>query len=327
MDVALFLMDDVADFGLAAVREVLNMANALRSELDCPPPPWNVRAVGLGASARCASGTHIPTTPFVALPDTVDVVVVPAVNLPQANSLIEMISSAGSRKALELIADGHRKGMSLAAACTGTFVLAESGVLDGKTATTSWWLSSAFRRRYPQVTLRAELTLCHSGSITTAGAVLSHLDLALSLVNSRSPALAELVTRYMMIGNRNSQLNFVIPEVIARGDPLVVAFERWVRGNLSNSFRISTAARAIGVTERTLQRATAAEVDMSPRDFVNAIRLEQATKLLQDTTLTVDAVATRVGYLNGATLRGLIRRRGMTVSEIRAVRPSWKSPD
>lgn len=193
IDVGLFLVNGVADFGLAVIREVLNVANALRTELNCAPRPWIVRAVGVGSSVCSGSGTHISTTPVAALSGRLDLLVVPAVNVLQADSLIEMVCSPDNRDVLELIIDGIQHGTDLAAACAGTFFLAESGVLDGKMATTSWWHSSDFRR--------------------------THLDLALSLVNSQSPGLAELVTRYMLIGNRSSQLNFMIPEAIARGTP------------------------------------------------------------------------------------------------------------
>ncbi|GAA5168069.1 hypothetical protein GCM10023321_61640 [Pseudonocardia eucalypti] len=324
MDVGVFVVDGVADFGLAAVREVLNTANSLRAELECPPRPWHVRTVAIGDSALTGSGCIVPATPVTELEGHFDLLLVPAVNVVAADALVELVSSPKHRAALELIAAEAGNGMYLAAACTATFFLAESGVLDGGTATTSWWLGPAFRRRYPGVELRIDQTLCRSGRVTTAGAVLSHLDLALSLVNARSPALADLVARYMLIGNRVSQLNFLLPEVIARGDPLVVAFDRWVRDHLADSFRISAAARDLGVTERTLQRATAAELGMAPRDFVNAIRLEQAAGLLRDTTLTVDAVAARVGYLNGATLRGLVRRQGMAIADLRSARPAWR---
>lgn len=323
MEVGLFVVDGVADFGLAAVREVLNTANSLRDELDYPPQSWNVRTVAIRESVSTGSGSVVPATPVVDLDGRFDLLLVPAVNVLAAEALVEMVSSPEYLNARELIAAAAGDGVHLAAACTATFFLAESGVLDGGTATTSWWLGPAFRRRYPGVELRIDQTLCRSGRVTTAGAVLSHLDLALSLVNAHSPALADLVARYMLIGNRSSQLNFLLPEVIARGDPLVVAFDRWVRDHLASSFRISTAARDLGVTERTLQRAMAAELGMSPREFVNAIRLEQATRLLRETTLTVDAVATRVGYLNGATLRGLVRRQGRAIADIRS-RPAWR---
>lgn len=326
MDVGVFVVDGVADLGLAAVREVLNFANSLRAELDCPPSAWHVRALGIGDSVRSASGCHIPTTPVATLTNHPDVLIVPAVNVLDAEMLIETISSAQHRPTVEFIAEAGERGVTLAAGCTGTFFLAESGVLDGGTATTSWWLGPAFRRRYPKVELQLDRILCRSGQVTTAGASLSHLDLALSLVNSRSPALAELVARYLMVGNRHSQLSFLIPEVVTRANPLLAAFERWVREHLSSHFRISTAARTLGVTERTLQRATAAELGMSPTDFVNAIRVEQATRLLRETTLTIEAVAARVGYLNGAALRGLIRRQGLAIADIRAARAPWQLP-
>lgn len=323
MDVALLLADGVADFGLAAVREVLDMANALTEELDPPPQPWTVHTVAVGDSVRSASESSIPTTPILTLADRLDLLLVPAVNVLRADALIELVSSPENHQMRELIAHAWHNGTQLAAACTGTFFLAESGVLDGAAATTSWWLGPAFRRRYPKVKLKVGQTLCRGERVMTAGAVLSHLDLALSLVSSRSPALADLVCRYMMIGNRNTQHDFMIPEVIARGHPLVAAFELWVRDHLAEGFHISAVAETLGVTERTLQRVTAAELGMSPREFVTTIRLEQATRLLRDTTLTVDTIASRVGYLNGSTLRGLIRRRGMAIADIRAARPSF----
>jgi transcriptional regulator GlxA family with amidase domain len=326
MEVGIFVVDGVADLGLAAVREVLNTANSLRMQLDCPPSAWRVRALGVGDSVCSASGCHIPTTPLATLTGRFDVLIVPAVNVLDPDVLIEVVSSTQHRRTIGLIAEAGEHGANLAAGCTATFFLAESGVLNGGTATTSWWLGPAFRRRYPNVQLDIDRILCRSGQVTTAGAVLSHLDLALSVVNSRSPALAELVARYLMVGNRHSQLGFLIPGVVARADPLLAAFERWVREHLPYHFRISSAAHTLGVTERTLQRATAAELGMSPRDFVNAIRVEQATRLLRETTLTVEAVAARVGYLNGATLRGLMRRRGMTIADIRAARPPWQLP-
>ncbi|NQE68402.1 helix-turn-helix domain-containing protein [Nocardia gamkensis] len=150
------------------------------------------------------------------------------------------------------------------------------------------------------------------------------MDLALSLIASRSPALAERAMRYLAVGAGRPQREFIVPEVIARGDSVTAAFERWVREHLGENFRIAHAARAIGVTERSLQRATHAELGMSPTEFVHDIRLERAVHLLRTTALTVDAVAAKVGYLNAGTLRGLFRRRrGMSISEIRMTRVSY----
>jgi transcriptional regulator GlxA family with amidase domain len=324
MDVVVFVVDGVADFGYAALLETFNTANAVRTELADPPQPWRIRSASFGATVRSGNGNTVPTIPLDELGDEFELMIVPAVNVLEAAALIELISAPASRPVLDRLVAARDRGAHLAAACTGTFFLAEAGVLDGSAATTSWWLGPSFRRRYPRVELDEGRTLCRGQGVTTAGAALSHMDLALSLIASKSPALAERAMRYLAVGAGRPQREFIVPEVIARGDSVTAAFERWVREHLGENFRIAHAARAIGVTERSLQRATHAELGMSPTEFVHDIRLERAVHLLRTTALTVDAVAAKVGYLNAGTLRGLFRRRrGMSISEIRMTRVSY----
>lgn len=209
-------------------------------------------------------------------------------------------------------------GTQLAAACSGAFFLAEAEVLDGLQATTSWWLGPAFRKRYPSVRLDERLTLVADGGVTTAGAAFAHIDLALSLVRQVSPDLADSVARHLVIGERSSQAAYAVPALLASHDTVVTAFERWVRDHLGDALRVGDAAVGIGVSERTLQRTTAAVLGMSPMDFVHEIRLEQATFLLRTTDRTIDQVARAVGYANTGTLRALVRRqRGTTLSALR----------
>jgi transcriptional regulator GlxA family with amidase domain len=324
MDVAVFVQDGVADFGLAAVLEAFGTANSLRDELESAPEPWHLRVVSTGDQVCSAYGHLVPTTPVADLPDGFDLMIVPALRVLDADALIEAVSAPANRSVLELMSQAHESGAHLAAACTGTFYLAESGVLDGLNATTSWWLGPAFRRRYPRIELDEGQVLCRTDRLTTAGASLSHLDLALSLIAASSPALAELTAKYMVVGERRPQADSVIPEVLARHNSLVAAFERWVRDHIAEQFRIADAAHQLGVTERSLQRATQAEIGMSPRDFIHDVRLERATHLLRTTTLTVDSVSVKVGYLNAGTLRSLFRRRrGRTIAEVRSSRFSW----
>jgi transcriptional regulator GlxA family with amidase domain len=124
----------------------------------------------------------------------------------------------------------------IAAACTGTFVLAESGLLNGCEATTTWWLSPLFRQRYPHVKLDAHRIVVSSGSALTAGAALSHLDLALWLIRNSSPELAALVARYLVFDTRLSQSAYAISDHLAHSDPLV---ERSTAGCVNTSTRQS----------------------------------------------------------------------------------------
>ncbi|MEV0107743.1 AraC family transcriptional regulator [Nocardia sp. NPDC050799] len=113
--------------------------------------------------------------------------------------------------------------------------------------------------------------------------------------------------------------------MVARGSSLIAGYERWVRDHLSEQFLIATAARELGVTERSLQRAPRAALGMSPKDFADDIRLDRATRLLRSGGLTVGSVAREVGCLNASALRTLARRRrGLSLAEIRTHRLPWE---
>jgi transcriptional regulator GlxA family with amidase domain len=324
VDIAVLVTDNVSDFGLSAILTAFSTGNALRLELPTPPEPWRIRTVSLDTSVRSNHGLIVPTMPLSELPADIDLLIVPAALEIGGEALIDLVSSAANRPVLERILSAYHGGAHMASACTGTFFLAEAGVLDGARATTSWWLGPIFRRRYPRIELDESRLLCRSGTVTTAAAALAHLDLALSLIAAQSPALAELVSRYFLLGDRRTQAEFAIPAVIARGDSLVADFERWVRDHIADQFSMARAARALAVTQRGLQRATQTEIGMTPHEFVTDIRLEHATHLLRTTKLSIENIAARVGYSQASTLHSVFRRRrGRTVAEVRASALVW----
>jgi transcriptional regulator GlxA family with amidase domain len=308
MRIGVLAVPDLFDSGLSAVLDVLATANALREEVAASVLPFEVTVAGAGASVQTAHGLRLATTPLAELDAVPDLLIVPAVACG-FKAPMQVVDSVRDHPVLADVAALHTAGSALAAACTGTFFLAEAGVLDGLLATTSWWLGPVFRRRYKAVRLDDSRTLARDGRVTTAGAAFAHIDLALSIVAQQSPALAELVARYLVIGDRPSQAVFAIPSHLASTDPVVTAFERWVRGHIAEPLQISEVAAAIGVSERALQRTTAAALGMSPVGFLHEIRLDEATFRLRTTSQTVDAVAAAVGYQNASTLRTLVRRR------------------
>lgn len=222
------------------------------------------------------------------------------------------------RPTVAAIAAARAAGAEVVGACSGTLLMARSGALDGQPATTTWWLGPLFREHFPKVDLDVAATLVRGEGVRTAGAAFAHIDLALSLVQQRSPVLADIVARHLLIGDRASQAGFAMPSVMAHHHPDLSAFERWVRRHLDQPIRIAAAAEAIGVSERTLQRLTDASLGMSPLEFVNDIRLDEAVFLLRTSTLSVEGVAARVGFGSAAALRRLVqRRRGRTLRAVR----------
>ncbi|MFI5844550.1 helix-turn-helix domain-containing protein [Catenuloplanes sp. NPDC051500] len=162
--------------------------------------------------------------------------------------------------------------------------------------------------------------LITSRLITTAGAAFGHVDLALSVVRHRSPMVADLVARYLVIDDRPAQSAYIIPSALAQSDPVVAAFERWAREHLAAPISIPAAAKAIGVRDRTLQRSVQRTIGTSPIRFVQDLRVERATHLLRTTELSIDTIARRVGYEQPNTLRLLLRERtGQTTTTLRGV--------
>jgi transcriptional regulator GlxA family with amidase domain len=206
----------------------------------------------------------------------------------------------------------------MTAACIGTFILAESGLLDTHQSTTTWWLAPLFRRRYPNVILDESNMIVKSGRFVTAGAALGHMDLALWLVRSVSPQVATLTAKYLIVDSRPSQSAYALADHLVHDDPVVQRFETWARGRLTRGFSLDEAAKAVGASKRTLARRMQDVLGKSPLSYFQSLRVERAVHLLKTGTASVDEIAARVGYADGATLRLLLRRQlNLGVKEIR----------
>jgi transcriptional regulator GlxA family with amidase domain len=318
MKLAVLALNGVFDTGLAAVLDTLTTANELAAALGIAAPTFEVSVIGLRRSVRTALGLQVPVQPPAAL-QRPDCVVVPAIGTKMPEPLLQALVRREVQDAAEQLRAWHAGGARMAAACIGGFVLAESGLLNGHEATTTWWLGPLFRQRYPAVQLDETRMLVPSGEFVTAGAAIGHLDLALWLVRQASPELAAVAARYLLVDARPSQAAYMIPDHLAHADPLVQRFERWARGRLAEGFSLDAAAAALATSKRTLQRRIEAVLGKSPLSYFQDLRVERAVHLLRTSRRDVEAIAAEVGYADGVTLRTLLRRRlGRGVRELRA---------
>jgi transcriptional regulator GlxA family with amidase domain len=316
MEVAVLVYDGVFDSGLAAILDVLDGANAMGQELH-EPPSWNVTTIGSQPQVRTGAG-HLVATKPLAHAETADLLIVPAMAERRPAALLDHIGGDRSLAVRDQITRARERGTAIASACTGTFLLAEAGILDGLRATTSWWLAPIFRTRYPAVQVDQSQMVIDCAGVTTAGAAFGHVDLALAIVRASSPALADLVARYLVVDERPSQSAYIIPSALAQNDPTVAAFERWARERLAEPINISDAAKAIGVSTRTLQRSVQRTLGTSPIRFIQDLRIERASHLLRTTDLSMETIARKVGYEHPNTLRVLLRQRtGKTTTALR----------
>lgn len=317
MRITLVALDGVFDTGLAALLDAFTTANELARLHGVPVSPFELTVAGTGRRVRTAQGLTLATTPFP-LRRAPDWVVVPAIGVKLPAPLVAALGAAQVRAAGEALRHWAGRGASVAAACIGTFVLAESGLLDRHESTTTWWLAPLFRERYPAVQLDESRMLVKSGKVVTAGAALSHMDLALWLIRQKSPRLAALTARYLIVDTRPTQSAYAMVDHLAHNDPMVERFESWARGRLRQGFSLDAAARAVGTSKRTLARHLGRVLGRTPLSYFQDLRVERAVHLLRTTEESVDQIASRVGYAEGVTLRTLLRRRlGRGVRELR----------
>jgi transcriptional regulator GlxA family with amidase domain len=316
MKINVLALDGAFDTGLAAVLDSFATANEL-AVAGGGAPAFDVCVVGLRAKVKTSLGLSVPVLPpgQAPLPDWV---VVPAIGYKMPETLEPALRRPDVREAGDVLLAWAGAGANIAAACIGTFVLAESGLLHGESATTTWWLAPWFRRRYPGVDLDESRMLVSSGRFITAGAALSHMDMALALVRQASPELAALTARYLIVDSRPSQSAYAVSDHLAHADPMVQGFERWARGRLDRGFSLDDAAGALATSKRTLARRMEQVLGKSPLAFFQDLRVERAVHLLKTSPHNLDRIAAMVGYADGVTLRNLLRRKlGRGVRELR----------
>ncbi len=318
MRISVLALDGLFDTGLAVTLDAFALANKFSGILAGAPPIFDVSLVGVRRKVRSGQGFWVPVQPITPALKP-DWVIVPALGAGTPEQLIPALGRPDMTEAKAQLLKWRAEGAQIASSCIGTFILAEAGLLDGRGATTTWWLAPLFRQRYPNVLLDETRMLVPTDIGVTAGAAMGHLDLALWLIRKASPEMAATVSRYLLADIRSAQAPYIIPNHLAQADPLILRFERWARDHLKAGFDLQQAAGALATSARSLQRRCQAVLGKSPLAYFQDLRVEHAQSLLHGSGLDVDAIAAEVGYVDGATLRTLLRQRlGRGVRDLRA---------
>lgn len=300
---------------VAITADMLATANLLRRR-DGRPPVFGARLIGSGAK------DWRPIFAPVAPPGeeaAADVLIVPGLGWATGTQVRERLAAPDAAQGERLIQAALARGAEVATSCSGVFLAAAAGGLDGRRATTSWWLAPLFRRLFPKVELDTDAVLVRDGPVTTAGAALAQTDLMLSLIARHAdPALAETCARYMLLDERRSQARYMALGFLTGADPQVARAETFARARLDQELSVGQLADAAGLSPRTFARRVEDVTGLSPIRFLQRLRIETAVGLLESSRLPVDEVARRVGYADPSALRRIMRRdAGLLPSRLR----------
>jgi transcriptional regulator GlxA family with amidase domain len=281
---------------------------------------FNVRIIAPTAKTfTCGNG--IPVAPDCNVdedPDT-GIVILPELWLGPDDDL-----SGRYPALLEWIRRKHKSGAILYSACSGSVMLAATGLLDGCEATSHWGYQDLFRTRFPKVHFRPEPNLVcadPTGSIVTAGGTSSWHDLALHIISrhgSQGEAL-RIAKVYLMKWHSEGQLPYTnLVRRMPHADSVVRHCEDWLAGNIRNSDAIRQAVERSSLPERTLKRRFKAATGTTLIDYVQNLRIEEAKRLLESGRLPVEEISARVSYEDVSFFRRIFKRlTGLTPSQYR----------
>jgi transcriptional regulator GlxA family with amidase domain len=210
----------------------------------------------------------------------------------------------------------------VASVCTGAFILAEAGLLDGRRATTHWAACGSFSRRYPEVLLDPEPIYVRDGPVYTSAGVTSGIDLALALVEDdlgRDTALtiARHLVMFLRRPGNQTQFSEQLSAQLAQREP-IRDVQRWVADNPGQDLSVEALARRANLSARQFARAFTAEVGVTPGKYVGRVRLETARRLLEDSGDGVEEIARRCGYGTPESMRrAFLRGVGVGPAEYR----------
>lgn len=221
---------------------------------------------------------------------------------------------------LDFVRGAFASGSQMASACTGAFVLAAAGLLDGRRATTHWAFQSLFSQKFPEVELDPQAILVRDGRLLTAGGATSFLNLVLTLVRQCYGAeVAKRAARMFLIDEKPPQGSYAdfihrrahSDEDIARAQDLI---ERAGAGSLS----VERLADQVAMSRRQFIRRFKNATGFTPIAYLQRARMDEAKRLLEDSKRSVAEIARKVGYEELAGFRRLfVRHAGLTPSEYR----------
>ncbi|WP_210772427.1 GlxA family transcriptional regulator [Panacagrimonas perspica] len=180
-------------------------------------------------------------------------------------------------------------------------------------------MAAHLKAREPRCVVDANRLIVRDGTIWTAGAALAHTDLMLQLLRARcGAALADGVSRVLLIDGREAQAPFIVPAMLASGNNLVAEISAQIEAALPGPPSVAELARTRGMSERTLARQLKTASGKNPSALIQFVRLKRARLLLETSRLSIDQIAERVGYRDATALRRLMRKTfGATPSQFR----------
>lgn len=322
MNVTVLMADQCSSTSVAATLEFFETANVLHHYAQKKGAGkrdgalFKVETASMdGAEVVCTGGLQLRPQQSLDSVRKPQLIVVPGFMfnilgvLPHLGGMIEWLQAQ------------HRQGCYIASMCTGAFVTAEAGLLDGRSATTHWAFSEQFAKRFPRVKLQAERTVTDDGQIMCSGGSTSGSDLLLHLIRKfASPQLAAECAKKLLVDvSARSQTPYASTTFKKNHtDAGILKIQIWLERRIAEQIVMEQVADAFGLSMRNFIRRFKQATDQTPIQYLQNLRIERAKLLLESSQQSFDQITLQVGYEDGNSFRRLFKERvGLSPSDYR----------
>ena len=308
LEVTVLFLDETFSSTAIGPMEVFRHAGSLWNVLtgNRPVPRFRVTTASAdGRAVRCDGPIQIkPTTSISAIRKT-DIIFIPTTGL----SIEDIVER--NAPLVPWLHRWHQRGAAIASVCTGVGLVAATGLLDGKRATTHWALAERFREKYPKVHWMPELMVTEDRGFYCGGGVHAALDLTLYLVEKFcGHDVAMQSAKAMLIETpRTWQAGFaIIPLKTEHSDDAIVRAQDWLHQNFRENVQIDAAAQHVGMSLRNFVRRFKLATGDSPLEYLQKLRVAAAKRLLESNHRSLQEISDAVGYQDAAFFRQLFQR-------------------
>ena len=253
---------------------------------------------------RCYNGLMVNSTCSFNDIKKVDMVVLPSLGLENEGSLDQY------PELIRWLKQVHRNGAILCSICTGAFLLAETGLLNNKMATTHWAFAELFRQRYPDVDLHPDRSLIDSGDVITAGAGTAWHDFVIRTVEKKynEKVALQAAKMFLLQNHITGQTPYQSAREAKTSDAIIKSAIKWFNEHLAEEDLINRCADHVGLSTRNFKRRFKVETDFSPLNYIQKVRVENAKEALELTTQSIEHIALSVGYNDVSFFRRVFKR-------------------
>ena len=304
INVTVLAMENTSASAITGPMDVFHQAGVLWNHFSGRKitPYFEIKVITAdGAPFKCSNGVRMAADGSIRDVDATDLVVV--------SSIINVERTiAHHGETIDWLAKQYNRGAHIASICTGSFLLAETGLLDGKIATTHWAYAEKFKNRYPEIDLKIERPITDDHDLLCSGGYNASIDISLYLVEKYCGTEVAAQSSRIIAPRDGLEVPFGAACHKNHRDGQIISVQEWIESHFNENFDYDELANLSHMSRRTLERRFKAATGKTPLSYQQCVRVKAAKRMLEGGQCSFDEITSRVGYEDSSSFRKVFQK-------------------